>query len=58
MCANFCFRQPGYWVRGFTGELEKLSISPRAVVEHFFAVLLISAAFGVAGVSLESWRRK
>jgi hypothetical protein len=45
-------------VRGFTGELEKLSISSKAVVEHFVAVLLIFAAFGLTGVFRENWSRK
>jgi hypothetical protein len=39
-------------LKGFTGELDRLSIRSNAVIEHFFAVLFISGAFGLVGVFL------
>ena len=54
----FVFGNLDIWLKGFTGELDRLSIRSNAVIEHFLAVLFTSGAFGLVGVLLESWRRK
>jgi hypothetical protein len=54
----FVFGNLDVWFKSLTGELDKLSLSPWAIVKHVLAISAVAGIFEASGILFEKWRQQ
>lgn len=54
----FVFGNLDVWLKSFTGELDRLALSPWTTTKHVLAIFVVAGVFEVTGIMLEKWREQ
>jgi hypothetical protein len=54
----FVFGNLDIWLKSFTGELGRLSLSRWALTKHMVGIFVIACVFKGSGMVVEKWRQK